>query len=223
MRTIRVTGKGQIKLRPDMTRISISLEGTYPEYSEALRQSTESTEALKDLLEAHSFSRTDLKTLSFDVDTEFESYKEHGAFKQRLVGYKFHHLMKIDFDSDNMRLGRILYALANSPLKPEFRISYTVKDPEAAKNLLLGKAVSDAMEKAGTLAKAAGVVLKDIESIDYSWGQINLEVHPMNRMLMADKCLAPSMAPSDGYGYDMDIEPDDIEVTDTVTVLWEIA
>ena len=29
MRTIRVTGKGQIKVHPDMTRIMITLEGTY--------------------------------------------------------------------------------------------------------------------------------------------------------------------------------------------------
>ena len=49
--------------------------------------------------------------------------------------------MKVEFASDNARLGKTLYALANSPLNPEFRISCTVKDPEAAKNELLGKAV----------------------------------------------------------------------------------
>ena len=26
----------------------------------------------------------------------------------------------------------------------------------------------------------AGVTLKDIQSIDYSWGEINLEYHPMS-------------------------------------------
>ena len=220
MRTIRVTGKGQIKLKPDMTRISITLEGTYPEYSETLRHSSEDTEAIKDLLTEYGFERSDLKTLDFSVDTEFESYKEHGAYKQRFVGYTYHHVMKVEFDSDNGRLGRILYALANSQLRPEFRISYTIKDQEAAKNRLLGKAVSDAMEKADTLAKAARVVLKDIQSIDYSWGQINFEVHPMNRMMVAEENLSlPMAAPG---SYDMDIEPDDIEVSDTVTLLWEI-
>ena len=220
MRTIRVTGKGQIKLKPDMTRISITLEGTCPEYSETLRHSSEDTEAIKDLLAAYEFERSDLKTLDFSVDTEFESYKEHGAYKQRFVGYKYHHLMKVEFDSDNGRLGRILYALANSQLRPEFRISYTIKDQEAAKNQLLGKAVSDAMEKADTLARAARVNLKDIQSIDYSWGQINFEVHPMNRMLVAEEGLASPMAAPGAY--DVDIEPDDVEVSDTVTLLWEI-
>ena len=69
MRTIRVTGKGQIKVKPDMTRITISLEGTYPEYGETLSKSTEDTERLKDLLAGFGFERSDLKTLSFSVDT----------------------------------------------------------------------------------------------------------------------------------------------------------
>jgi len=220
MRTIRVTGKGQIKVKPDMTRITLSLEGIFPEYGETLRRSSEDTERLKDLLAGFGFERSDLKTLNFSVDTEYESCKDKGTYKQRFVGYKFHHLMKVEFDSDNDRLGRVLYALANCPVKPEFRLSYTVKDPEAAKNELLGKAVTDAKEKASVLTQAAGVSLKDIQSIDYSWGQINFEVQPMNRMLMAEECRAPVM---DGAGsYDMDIEPDDIEVSDTVTVLWEI-
>ena len=40
MRTIRVTGKGRLKVRPDTTRITISLEGTWPEYGETLRHSS---------------------------------------------------------------------------------------------------------------------------------------------------------------------------------------
>ena len=84
-----------------------------------------------------------------------------------------------------------------------------------------GKAVTDAKDKAAVLTQAAGVTLKGIQSIDYSWGEIDFEYKPMNGMLMADECLAAPMAIS-GTSYDMDIEPDDIEVSDTVTVLWEI-
>ena len=221
VRVIRVTGKGQIKVHPDMTRITMSLEGTWPEYGETLRHSSLDTEHLKDVLCAFGFERSDLKTLNFNVETEYESYKEKGVYRQRFIGYKFRHMMKVEFLSDNDRLGRVLYALANCPVMPEFRLSYTVSDPEAAKNELLGKAVSDAKEKAGVLTQAAGVTLKEIQSIDYSWGEIDFEYRPMNRMLMADECLAAPSA-TDG-SYDMDIEPDDIEVSDTVTVVWEIA
>ena len=128
--------------------------------------------------------------------------------------------MKVEFDSDNARLGKVLYALANCALRPEFRLSYTVKDPEAAKNELLGKAVADAKKKASVLTSAAGVALKDIQSIDYSWGEINFEYRPMNRDLLMEGALCE---PSAGLGsYDMNIEPDDIEASDTVTVIWEV-
>jgi uncharacterized protein YggE len=219
MRTIRVTGKGQIKVKPNMTRITITLEGVYQEYAETLRRSSLDTDEIKELLSRFGFERSDLKTLNFSVDTEFENYREHGEYKRRFVGYKYRHVMKLEFESDNERLGRILYALANCKVKPEFRISYTVSDPESAKNELLGKAVTDAAQKAAVLTTAAGVSLREIQSIDYSWGEINFEVQPMKRMMTED-CLA---APMSTEGYDMDIEPDDIEVSDTVTVIWEIA
>lgn len=218
MKTIRVTGKGQLKVHPDMTRITMELEGIYKDYTDTLMESSCATEEIKKLLVPFGFQRTDLKTLSFDINTEYESYKENDTYKRRFAGYKYSHTLKVEFESDNLRLGRILYALANCSLHPEFSLSYTVKDPEAVKNELLGKAVKDAMAKAGVLSSAAGVKLGDIQSVDYSWGEIDLEVRPMNRNLeMYDcKALEPTAV------YDMDIEPDDIEVQDTVTVVWEI-
>ena len=220
MRTIRVTGKGSLRIKPDVTRITLSLEGTCPEYGETLRRSAEDAEQLKDLLTGFGFARSDLRTLNFHVDTEYESCKEKGAFKQRFIGYRFRHLMKVEFASDNDRLGRLLFALSNCPVKPELRLSYTVRDPEAVKNDLLGKAVTDAKGKAAVLAGAAGIALKGIQSIDYSWDQVDLEVHPMGKLCMEECCDSAEL----GAGrYDMDIEPDDIEVSDTVTVIWEIA
>ncbi len=216
MRTIRVTGKGQIKVHPDMTRIVITLEGTYREYMETLRQSSEQTEVLKGMIESYGFERTDLKTLSFNVDIEYESYKEKDEYKRRFAGYKFTHVLKLEFDSDNQRLGKILYLLAHCSLNPELRISYTVKDPEAVKNELLGKAVQDAIAKGKVLSSAAGLTLESIQNIDYSWGRVEFEVQPMDRMMAL-----PVMAEGAG-SYDLDIEPDDIDVQDTVTVVWEI-
>jgi uncharacterized protein YggE len=216
MRTIRVTGKGQIRVRPDTTRITLSLEGREKEYGETLRRSSDASEALRDVLSDFGFARPDLKTLDFGVDAEYESYQDQeGVYRQRFAGYRFHHTLKVEFPSDNERLGRLLYALATCRGEPEFRISYTVKDPEAVKNALLGKAVSDAREKAAVLARAGGVDLKELQSIDYSWGQIDIEYRPMERMA---KAVHPLMEAS----YAMDIEPDDIEISDTVIVIWEI-
>ena len=219
MRTIRVTGRGQIKVKPDTTRITMTLTDVFEEYGETLLRSSEDTEALKDVLSAFGFERSDLKTLSFNVDAEYERYRDkNNDYKQRFVGYRFDHVLKIEFKSDNDRLGRILYALANCSVRPELRISYTVKDPEATKNLLLGKAVTDAAEKAAVLTRAGGVRLKDIQSIDYSWGEIDFEYRPMRGDARIECCSVQMSAKR----YELDIEPDDIDVSDTVTVVWEI-
>lgn len=122
-----------------------------------------------------------------------------------------------EFLSDKKRLGNILYLLANhTTIRPEFRFSFFVGDVEASKNELLGKAVADAKEKAAVLASAAGCTLKGIVSIDYSWGGIELEASPYKRTMLAEDA---AMA-SDEACYEMDIEPDDIEMSDTV--VWGI-
>lgn len=220
-RMIRVTGKGNIKVKPDMTRITISLEGHRLEYKDTLKQSAEDTEILKEILKKHGFKKEDVKTLSFNVDTKYESYQaKDKSWKQRFVGYEFSHRLKIEFESDNDRLGRIMYSLANAEdIRPEFRLSYTVKDKESSKNELLGRAVADAKAKAIVLTQEADVVLKDIQSIDYSWGEIDFEISPMRGNVFMD-CIEAG-APLEKY--DMDIEPDDIELSDTVTVVWKIA
>jgi hypothetical protein len=50
MRTIRVTGKGKIRIKPNMTRITMVLEGIYKEYAETLRCSSLDTDEIKELL-----------------------------------------------------------------------------------------------------------------------------------------------------------------------------
>ena len=76
------------------------------------------------------------------------------------------------------------------------------------------------MDENTIICRCSDVTLKDIQSIDYSLGQINFEFKPMKRMLLAEDCCEAAVA--DAGSYDMDIEPDDIEVSDTVTVIWEI-
>ena len=86
MRTIKVTGKGNLKVKPDMTRVTMTLEGVYPEYEETLQKSTQDTECLKEVLGKLGFAKSDLKTLSFNVDTKQENYRvKHNEWKQCLA------------------------------------------------------------------------------------------------------------------------------------------
>ncbi len=216
-RTIRVTGKGRLSVAPDQTKITITLEGVRPAYAEALARCASDTERLRELFAGFDFEPGDLKTLNFNVDTEYESYEENGAYKQRLVGYRYRHLMKVEFPSDNERLGRILYALSTGTINPEFKISYTVRDPESVKNRLLGAAVEDAREKAETLAASAGVSLGRILCVNCTPGEPDMEVRPMGRMMMAKANMDTG---TEAFG--LSVEPDSVDLSDSVTVIWEI-
>lgn len=213
-KTICVTGRGLIRLKPDTTRITLTIEGVSPDYAMLLRSSASDTARFGRALETAGFAREDLKTLQFQVQPEYEGYQEDGVYKQRLTGFRFRHELSVAFPSDNERLERILAALAGTGLRPEFSVSFTVKDREAAKNALLNAAVADAKEKAETLAAASGVKLLGVRHIRYSMNETEFAVHPVSRSVFAAKASADRFAP--------EIVPEEIEAEDTVSIVWEI-
>ena len=219
-RTIKVTGKGKLSLKPDTIRLRIDLMDQDGEYDEAIRQSTVHSQEVRKAFAEFGFDGSELKTLSFRVDTVYESYQDpkDQSWKQRFVGYKAVHMLKIEFPTEKEILGRILYRVARLSGKPEFHVEYTVKDTEKAKDELLKAAVSDSRHKAEILAEAAGTDLGSIMTIDYSWGVIDFVTRPMNRL--AEPAMAYGAVMEDSY--EMDIEPENIEVEDTVTVIWEL-
>ena len=217
-KTVRVTGRAQVKLTPDRMRVTVTLSGAFPAYAEALERSAADTEVLRTALAGPGFAKEDLKTVRFDIEPEYEGYQEEGVYRQRLKGFRYTHALKLEFDADHVLLGRILSALAAGPLQPEFAVSCTVKDPEAAKNALLAKAVSDAKTKAEVLAAAAGVKLGDIICVNYSFAGADFEVGLMNRAMGSESLPVPMAAKS----IDIGITPDDVTVSDSVTVVWAI-
>lgn len=220
-RTISVTGKGRISLKPDLIRLMMELEGTFEDYGETLKQSSQQMEALKNMFEKLGFERGDVKTLSFNIDAEYQSYQDDDkSWKKRFVGYKFRHSFKLEFDIDNARLGGILYALAHEKTCPEFHIFYTVKDVEAAKDELLKSALKDSMKKAELLSASAGVTLGEIININYLFEDMKFFSVTTERLFDAS-CMRAAGAAEDA-AYDVNVEPDDIELTDTVTVIWSI-
>lgn len=213
MKTIRVTGTAQRTLRPDVTVVTMTLQGAEPEYSAALNRASREAETLRDVLERLHFEREELKTLSFHVSAEYEGYEESGVWKQRFTGYRFDHMLKVSFDSGNERLGEVLTALADSAVSPMLQLSYTLKDPESAKKALLAQAVADAGEKAQLLAEASGAALKELQSIDHTAAEPSFDARPMHML---------DAAMSSKGRVEMNLEPDDITITETVTCVWEM-
>lgn len=216
-RNIRLSGKGKLSVRPDTICLAIEAEGVYPDYEKTIKESADQTKVLRESLEKSGLSGKELKTKHFSIQSEYESYRDkNDNYKRRFVGYKFEHHTEIKFPNDNEQLGRTLYELSHCPVEVEFSICYTVSNPEDVRNELLRKAVKDSKVKAEILAESAGVNLGEIKRIDYSWGELQIVSHPIDKFMAKPMLLEPRAS------YDIDIEANNIDVDDTVTIEWEL-
>ncbi|MDY4511382.1 SIMPL domain-containing protein, partial [Streptococcus hyovaginalis] len=155
---------------------------------------------------------------NFNVDTDYDSYKDKQENYQRVFrGFVCRHQLKLSFDFDMKRLSQALAAIAKCLAQPELSISFTVKDATAVNEALLREATANAKRKAELLCEASGVKRGQLITIDYNWGE--LDIYSDTRYEMAEECL---MEAASMMARSIDIDPDDIDVRDTATFVWEI-
>lgn len=216
-RTITVKGIGKISARPDYVMLSMKLEAKDKEYDKAMNIAAEQLSGLNDTLASIGFEKDAVKTTNFNVQTDYDSYKDkQGNYQRVFSGFVCSHQLKLSFDFDMKRLSQALAAIAHCLAQPELSIAFTVKDPTAVNEALLRESTVNAKKKAELLCEASGVKRGQLLTIDYNWGELN--IYSNTRYDMAEDCIcgAPMMAKS------IDIEPDDIDVSDTATFVWEI-
>ena len=215
---IKVTGVGKVSLPPDQTTVFMELTDRNKDYAKVVEASTKHTGEMKDALEKIGISRDTIKTLSFRVDVETESYQDDDhRWRERFVGYRAVHSAKFDFGVDNELLGAAMTALARMPFKPTFSVSYSVKEAEKARKTLLENAVKDAKNKAHVLAKAAGAKLGTVARIIYGDGVHDFMMEAVPRMAMNDGVMLKSAG-----ALKVDINPDDITEEERVNVFYEL-
>ena len=213
-KVITVRGSANVKVKPDYVNILINLETLDIEYSAAMKEAARRIEKLKVALKSVKVDTEDLRTTDFGVDTEWEWTKDKYGNRQTHVfkGYKIRQNLKLGFDFERERLVTILSAVSKSDVDPEFRVRFTVKDTSAVKEELFAKASENARKIAEGLCRGVGKKLGDIININYSWQEINI-YHEFGRYYEA-KCIEED-AP--------DINPEDLDASDSVTFTWELA
>lgn len=217
-RTIKVTGKANLNVSPNQTTIRLELKNVYEEYEITLLKSNEETKDIKEIITSFGIERNNIKTKRFNIETEYTSYKDtYGDYQKKFVGYKYNHIIEFSFDNDNKLLGNILSELSHKSSVNDIRVYYTIKDKEEAKNKLLKQAVKDAINKAEIIADASNVNLGNIVTVDYSFREFDYRTSPFGREYECNEMLSPT-----SEEFDMDITPEDIELKDDVTVVFEI-
>lgn len=216
-RTITVRGVGSVSVKPDYITLSMTIDSQDKSYDRATEEAARRIDILQDATVSVGYKKDALKTASFNVETRYENVKDRqGNYKREFSGYACIYRLKLSFDFDSKQLARVISVIADSGAKPELSIAFTVKSPAKVNEELLISAAENTKAKAEILCKASGNKLGELLSIDYNWGELNIVSRTTYEM---EDCIPPMMAMSKCAA--PEIEPDNIEVSDTVAFVWE--
>ena len=196
-RTITVKGIGKVSAKPDYVVFSMTLESKHKDYDKAMDMAADHIQQLNETLCGIGFEKDSVKTTNFSVRTDYDRVKDrNGNYQSVFRGYEVTHNLKLAFDFDMGKLSQALSTIAGCLSHPQ-----------------LCSATANAKKKAEILCEASGVTMGDLIAIDYNWGELDIYSH--TRYDCCEDSM-PLMAKS------IDIDPDDIDVSDTATFVWEI-
>lgn len=214
-RTITVRGTGKVSLKPDLIVIQMELVSRDPNYEKTMTLAATTVAQLQKAIVKAGFKREDLKTSDLTIDTENEHYRdENHEYKTRFVGYVCKQNMKLEFELDTKRLSHLIVQIGDSAVEPKLSIRFTVKDRDVVEDQLLMSAAESAKKRAALLVKGAGAELGELLTIDYSWNELRLHSPTLIQYEEKVSLFAEESMP--------EIEPDDINVSDSATFVWSL-
>ena len=210
--TITVTGSSELSVRPDMSVVSIHLSTIKPTMSAATQTLGDQSKKYVGILKDLGFKETDVKTTNFSV-LKNRVYRNNSYIDS---GYVASQDVTITFPYTEAILQKIAARFSQGKDPVDFSIAFELSDKlkQETETSLISKAVGDARSKAANLASAAVVKLGAIKSIVY--GSVDNTPVPMYRAYK-------TMVAGDSYqGENLSFTPQDIDLQQSVTIVWII-
>lgn len=212
--TITVTGRGNIHVIPDVTRLEVCVQSVFPTYETAYQQAKENSKWMVQILEYNNKSGKLAKTIRFDIsDHLVNEYDENDHYIGQIKdGFDLIQRFKIDLGMDTVLLNKIIRGIGKFITGAQITIGYTLQDPRPVQLKIIERAIKDAREKALIMAKAADVALGSVREIRY--GDQTPHVYSEARNIHSNK---EAMACDSNS---LDIAPDDLVMSEEVEVVW---
>ncbi len=162
-RTIAVSGMGTATLAPDIAYFSAGVTETNASVADAQNNVNTKTNAIIDALRQGGVDvDKDVKTSGYSVQPQY-NYPQNGA--PVLTGYRITNSVNVTV-RDITKVGQLLDAVTKAGANQVGGVSFGLADPEAASRVAREQAVQNARNKADTLAKATGVSVGIVMTID---------------------------------------------------------
>lgn len=163
LRTLSVSGHGEVEVVPDEARLSTGVVSEAPTAADALAANRRAMNAVFAALKQQGIPDKSIQTSGINVSPQYDLGKT-GNEAQRIVSYRVSNDISVIVD-DLSRLGATIDALVASGANSLGGIGFTIRDPKPLFRQARAEAVKDAMDRAETYAKAAGVTLGRIAAI----------------------------------------------------------
>lgn len=203
---LTVTGQGEAHATPDMATITVGAVSEADTASEALTQNSSQVTAAIDALKAAGVEPRDIQTTGFSVSPRYVNDRDSNA-APRIDGYRVSNSVMVRVRKLDA-LGSLLDTLVKAGANDIGGISFGISEADEFQDTARIAAVADARHKAELYAKAAGVRLGRIRSIDEGGGGT-----PMPQSMMRMKAMEADAAP---------IEAGEQTISASVRVVYEI-
>lgn len=200
MRQLTVNASGSVYAAPDQATVQLGVTSQASTAADALKQNSADTTAVIDAIKKLGVDAKDISTSNFNV---YPTYDTAGT---RINGYQVNNSVTVvirDISTSGTILDQVVTAGANNISGLNFGIADASQYQADARQ----KAIEEARAKAEAMAKAAGVTLGDVISINES---VNYQPELYARGMVADAAMA------------VPVEAGQQEISVSVTLVYEI-
>nr|WP_294859720.1 SIMPL domain-containing protein [uncultured Fluviicola sp.] len=208
--TVTVNGSSKVSIVPDMTELNIHVSSLKMNMADATKAIGDQTQQYLKILKQLGFQETDVKTTNFSASKN-RIYRVNGPVDS---GYVVSQSLTVKFAYNQSLLQKIAARFSEAKDPVDFNIGFYVSDAlrEKTEADLQGKAVTDARKKAANLATAAGVKVGGLKAIVYG------SESPVPVYYKSDMRMTMSTEMADGAN--LSFAPQEIELQESVTVVW---
>ena len=190
---IRVSGEASVSAPPDRARLSAGVVSQAQTVDAALDANTAAMTEVFAQIRALGIPENNIQTSNFSVSPQYPPNRPGNREPRDIIGYRVSNQVSIVID-DLARLGEALDALVRSGANQLGGVSFSIADTKPLESQARREAVADAMAKAEELARAAGVRLGPIISIQE--GSV-ARPYPMMMQLESLEVAAVPVAPGE--------------------------
>jgi uncharacterized protein YggE len=161
LRTITVTGKGEIAVQPDIAYIQVGLQTTGKTAQEAQEKNAKQFKSIRDALSRMQVAAKDIQTVRYTTTPDY-TWENN---KQKFLGYQTEQIVQVKY-RDLSKVGALIDTATAAGANRMESVSFSIEDTEKYKLEATDAAIDNARLKAERIAKRAGVKIKEIIQIN---------------------------------------------------------